>query len=195
MPLILYFKKRVLNALKHQLNPCYTIKMRIIPILFLNLILCLSAFAQQKLTVGASAPDFAAESMDGKVYNLNQLQGKVVVLTFWSTRCEICRNEIPKLNGVAERYRDRDVVFLALTMENQVKVEPFLRKHPFHFSILPNGFGIVLKYANMDKSGNIDMGFPSYFLINKKGAIALRSQGWDKTDSLDSQISRLLSSD
>lgn len=169
--------------------------MRTIPAIILLLVLAVSAAAQQNLQPGQSAPDFAAESLDGKSYNLSQLQGKVVVLTFWSTRCEICHSEIPKLNQVANRYRDKDVVFLALTMENQMKVEPYLRKNPFNFNILPNSFGVVLKYANMDRNGNIDMGFPSYYLIDKKGSIALKSSGWDKISGLESQITKLLSAE
>ena len=169
--------------------------MRTIPTLILLLILAVSAAAQQNLQPGQAAPDFAGQSIDGTSYNLSQLQGKVVVLTFWSTRCEICHNEIPKLNRVADRYRGKDVVFLALTMENQVKVEPYLRKNPFNFNILPNSFGVVMKYANMDRNGNIDMGFPAYYLIDQKGSIALKSSGWDKISGLESQISRLLSSE
>src|SRR5688500_15512500 len=101
--------------------------MRIINLFLLTLAITASAFAQQSLKARVAAPDFNAESLDGKVYSLSQLQGKVLVLTFWSTRCAICHNEIPKLNEVARRYKDKDVVFLALTMENQVKVEPYLR--------------------------------------------------------------------
>lgn len=114
------------------------------------------------------------------------------MLTFWSTKCEICHSEIPKMNQIVDRYKGKDVVFLALTMENEAKVNPYLRKNPFNYTILTNGFGVVLKYANMSKDGGINMGFPSYFLINKQGAIHLRSEGWDKTQSLDNQISRLL---
>ncbi|MEO7672697.1 MAG: TlpA disulfide reductase family protein [Pyrinomonadaceae bacterium] len=169
--------------------------MRYINLLILTLVITVSAIGQQSLKAGAAAPDFNGESLDGKVFNLNQLQGKIVVLTFWSTRCEICHNEIPKLNEVVKRYRDKDVVFLALTMENQVKVEPYLRKNPFSFSILPNSFGVFLKYADMDKGGNINMGFPSYFLINQHGAITLKSDGWDKTSRLDSQIQQMLASE
>ncbi len=169
--------------------------MRFINLFLLTLVITASAFAQQSLKAGVAAPDFNAESLDGKVYNLSQLQGKVVVLTFWSTRCAICHNEIPKLNEVARRYKDKDVVFLALTMENQVKVEPYLRKNPFAFNILPNSFGIFLKYADMDKGGNINMGFPSYFLINQQGAISLKSNGWDKTEKLESQIQQMLVSE
>ncbi len=154
-----------------------------------------SAFAQQKLTKGSAAPDFAGESLDGQQFNLSGLQGKIVVLTFWSTKCVICHSEIPKLNRMVDRYRGKDVVFLALTMENQVKVEPYLRKTPFNFSILPNSFGVVLKYADQDGKGNIDIGFPAHFVINKKGAIEMRTNGWDKAENLESQISRMLSSD
>jgi len=169
--------------------------MRIISTLLIALILSTAAFAQQALKPGAAAPAFAGELLDGKTINLSDLQGKIVVMTFWSTRCAICHSEIPKLNQVAERYKGKDVVFLALTMENQVKVEPYLRKNPFNFNIMPNSFGVVLKYADMDRNGNIDMGFPAYFLINQKGSIALKSSGWDKWANLDSQISRLLTSD
>ncbi len=154
-----------------------------------------ASYAQQNLKPGETAPDFSAQSLDGKTYSMNELQGKVVMLTFWSTRCAICQAEIPKLNQVADRYKDKDVVFLALTMENQARIEPFLKRNPFNFNILPNGFGIFLKYANMDKNGNINMGFPSYFLINKKGYIALRAEGWDKSNNIDSQISRMLSTE
>ena len=166
--------------------------MRIISVFFLTLILTASAYSQQNLRPGAAAPDFAGESLDGTLYNLSALQGKVVVLTFWSTKCAICHHEIPKLNQMARRYRDSDVVFLALTMEDEIKLEPYLRKNPFNFSILPNSFGVLLKYADMDRSGNINIGFPAHFLINRNGMIHHRTDGWDKTAKLETQISRML---
>ncbi len=169
--------------------------MRVLNLFLLVTLLAAAALAQQSLKPGAAAPEFAGESLDGKTYNLSQLQGKVVVLTFWSTRCQICHSELPKLNEVAKRYKDKDVVFLALTMENQAKVEPYLRKNPFNFNILPNAFGVFLKYADMDGSGNINMGFPSYFLINRQGSITLKSNGWDKIGRIETQISELLSSE
>jgi peroxiredoxin len=169
--------------------------MRVLNIILTIALLTGAVLAQQSLKPGAAAPEFVAESLDGKTYSLSQLQGKVVVMTFWSTRCAICHSELPKLNEVANRYKDKDVVFLALTMENQAKVEPYLRKNPFNFNILPNTFGVFLKYADKDGSGNINMGFPSYFLINRQGSITLKSNGWDKTSRIETQISELLSSE
>lgn len=166
--------------------------MRLVKTFIFTILLAASAFAQQNLHVGQAAPDFQAQSIDGKPVSLSQLQGKVVVLTFWSTKCQICHSEIPKLNQVVNRYKDKDVVFLALTMENEAKVNPYLQKNPFNYTILTNGFGVVLKYANMTKDGTINMGFPSYYLINKQGTIQLRAEGWDKSQNLDAQISKLL---
>lgn len=158
----------------------------------LSLLFAVTVSAQQNLQIGQAAPNFAAQSVDGQTVNLSDLQGKVVVLTFWSTKCAVCHSEIPKLNQVVERYKGKEVVFLALTMENEAKVNPYLKRNPFNYTVLTNGFGVVLKYANMTKDGSINMGFPSYFLINKQGAIGLRSEGWDKTQNLDAQISKLL---
>jgi len=153
------------------------------------------AAGQQQLRPGAQAPDFAAEGTDGNFYSLSQLQGKVVVLTFWTTRCEICHSEIPKLNRLADHYRGQDVVFLAPTMDGPQKIDPYVKKNPFAFSIVPNSFGVMMKYADIDKSGNINMGFPAYFVIDRHGALAMRTDGWDKVENLNAQISKLLAAD
>lgn len=170
--------------------------MRTFSIAILTILIAVSsAFAQQALKPGEAAPTFSGQSLDGTFYDLSQLQGKIVVVTFWSTRCEICHSEIPNLNRVADRYRGKDVVFLAVTMDNETKLNPYLKRNPFNFTIMPNSFGVFLKYADRDRAGNINMGFPAHFLITKKGTIALRTDGWDKAANLDSQISRLLSAD
>jgi peroxiredoxin len=168
--------------------------MRFVLGIFLALLLIVSANAQQSLKIGDAAPTFSASSLDGQLYDLNNLKGKVVVLTFWSTRCNICHSEIPKLNKLADRFKGQDVVFLGLTMDNEAKVQSYLRSTPFQFNIVPNGFGVVLQYADRDKQGNIDMGFPAYYVLNQTGSLEYRASGWDKTPNLDSNIGRLLSS-
>ena len=170
--------------------------MRKLSILIIAVLLAVSsASAQQALKPGELAPAFSGQGLDGNFYDLGQLQGKVVVVTFWSTRCEICHSEIPNLNRVADRYKGRDVVFLAVTMENEAKIHPYIKRNPFNFTIMPNSFGVMLKYADRDRAGNINMGFPAHFIIGRKGTIALRTDGWDKAANLDSQISRLLSAE
>jgi peroxiredoxin len=166
--------------------------MRLVNTLILTFVLAVSALAQQNLQVGQAAPDFAATTIDGRSVNLKDLQGKVVVLTFWSTRCAICHSEFPKLNQVVQRYAGKDVVFLAPTMENAAKVQPYLQKNQISPTVLTNGFGLVMKYADLSKDGAIKMGFPAYYVIDKNGQINHRAEGWDKTQHLDSRISKLL---
>lgn len=168
--------------------------MRFVSILAFILITSTGILAQNMIKVGSPAPLFSAESIDGSQVDMEALRGKVVIITFWSTRCEICRNEIPRLNEFKSRYEGRDVAFLALTMENSDRVQPFLKSNPFKFQVVPNSFEMVLKYADRDRQGVIDMGFPSYFLVDASGNVAYRSSGWDKISEMDQRIDKLLAS-
>jgi peroxiredoxin len=96
------------------------------------------------------------------------------------------------MNKLATRYKGQPVVFLALTMDNESKVSSYLKSNEFDFTIVPNSFGAVLQYADRDRTGNIAMGFPAYYLIDQNGIVRFRSSGWDKTPDVDSQIGRLL---
>ena len=167
--------------------------MKIFAITFLTLAFAAAAFSQTSLKVGEIAPAFSAVSQDGTNFDLNSLRGSVVVMTFWSTKCEICHSEFPKLNRVVKNFDGKKVVFLSLTMENEAKVGSYLKNTRLDTQILPNSFGILLQYADRDKSGNLDMGFPSYVVINDTGSIAYRSSGYNKTDSLNTAVSRLVS--
>ncbi len=160
-------------------------------------ILSVSLFAvlgisQTGLRVGSSAPLFSAPAMDGTQLDMNELRGSVVVLTFWSTKCYICQQEFPKMNQVVRSYEGKKVVFLSLTMENETKVESFLRSNQIAAQVVPNSFGVLLQYADRDKRGYIDMGFPSYFVVDQQGVLQHRASGWDKTGQLSSTINNLI---
>lgn len=166
--------------------------MRLLTVLFLSFILTASAFAQSNKNSKPLAETFIGTSLDGNPVDLAALKGKVVLVTFWSTKCPICSSEIPKLNQMAAKYNGQDVVFLALTTDNDSKVKQYIKKKPFNFNLLPNSFGILLKYADKDGDGNVTMGYPAHFLINQKGELELKNSGSGKTEKLGAQISRLL---
>ena len=79
------------------------------------------------------------------------------------------RQRNSKLNQIAKSYQGKDVVFLGLTTDNPTRVESFLKMKPFNFEIMPSSFGVLLKYADRERSGNIAMGYPAYFLVNQDG--------------------------
>lgn len=148
--------------------------------------------SQTGLRVGSSAPLFSASALDGTQLDMNELRGSVVVLTFWSTKCYICQQEFPKMNQLVRSYDGKKVIFLSLTMESEAKVESFLKSNQIAATVVPNSFGVLLQYADRDKRGYIDMGFPAYFVIDQQGILQHRSSGWDRTGLLSSNIDNLL---
>ena len=164
--------------------------MRVLISLIFSLMLVMTAIGQQK--VGSLAEKFNGVTLDGEEFVLDDLRGRVVVMTFWSTKCAICHEEIPKLNKLVDKYAGRDVVMMGLTMEHESKITLYLQKKPFKFTIVPNSLGVILKYADRDNRGNPNMGFPAYFIIDQEGQLLYKSSGWDKTGKIDSEVSRLL---
>jgi peroxiredoxin len=149
--------------------------------------LSVGAFAQ-----GRQAADFSASRLDGTQIELARLKGKVVLITFWTTRCGICHSEIPKLNRMAATYSGKDVVFLAPTTDNEDKIRAYIQRNPFGFEILPDSFGLLLKYANRDRHGNLGIGYPAYFVLDRSGRIQMSAMGWDNVGRVGDTIDKLL---
>lgn len=167
--------------------------MKFLSIVILCLVLSLAAFGQQ--SVGREAlPLVNTYTLEGKPISLNEMSGKVVVMMFWSTKCAICHAEIPKLNKLAAKYAGQEVAFLGITMNSEPVVNDYLRKRPFNFTIIPNGLGVLMQYADKDSAGRMNMGFPSYFIVDQSGRVTQKSDGWDKTAKLDAEIAKLLAS-
>jgi thiol-disulfide isomerase/thioredoxin len=60
------------------------------------------------------APALAGETLDGRPLALADLEGSVVVVNFWATWCDPCRDEQPELVGLADDFRDQGVEFLGV---------------------------------------------------------------------------------
>lgn len=161
----------------------------------LILLLTLSIFAFGQQNTGVAAHNFTATTITGENIELNQLKGKIAVLTFWSTRCMICVSEMPQLNKLVDKYNGQNVAFIGLTMNNEMMVENFLKKKTFKFTIIPNSLGVVLKYADRDSKGRLLMGYPAYYVVSQNGEVVLKTSGWDKTSKIDQMINKLLKSE
>jgi len=186
-----------LNRRVFSLSPASPGKSMLIRKLFfistIALSLAIPASSQSALRIGSVAPQFSAASTNGKQYDLAALRGKVVVITFWSTRCPICRVEMPQLDSLVQQHDPNDVVFLAFTTEGEEKVAPYLRSNAFRFITIPNSFGTLLQYADRDRSGAVNMPYPSFFVVDVQGKVQFRAKGYDKTEALNASIRQLTS--
>lgn len=65
----------------------------------------------------APPPDFTFPDLDGKPHRLRDLKGKVVLLAFFATWCPLCNEEMPRLKATHEKYKDRGLTVLAVSID------------------------------------------------------------------------------
>ncbi|WP_299707104.1 TlpA disulfide reductase family protein [uncultured Pontibacter sp.] len=114
-----------------------------------------------------SLPTFSLKALDGTIVDNKMLEGKVVMINFWSTTCGPCIMEMPDLNRLKELHPD--VLFLAIAPENDAKINSLLAKHPFDFLILPDGTDLFKEWGITS--------YPRNFFIDRSGKIRDVKQG------------------
>jgi len=64
------------------------------------------------------APAFAVATMDGKRISLDDLTGKVVLMDFWATWCGPCREALPHMQKIAQKFKDEPLVIVSVSLDN-----------------------------------------------------------------------------
>lgn len=73
------------------------------------------------IEVSQEAPDFTLKSMDGENFRLHEHRGKVILLNFWASWCGPCRQEMPILSRIHERYADTGFMVLGVNIDKKEK--------------------------------------------------------------------------
>ena len=69
------------------------------------------------LYIGAEAPDFSFESLQGEEISLSQYRGKVVLLDFWASWCLPCVVAMPKMKSLYEAYHDEGLEIIGINLD------------------------------------------------------------------------------
>ncbi|WP_114241581.1 TlpA disulfide reductase family protein [Dyella sp. C9] len=70
------------------------------------------------LHIGQPAPEIVLNTLDGAHIPLHELRGKTVILTFWATWCDPCREELPLLSRFAQAHADEGLVVLGFSLDS-----------------------------------------------------------------------------
>ncbi len=122
--------------------------------------------------VGAAAPNFITDDLDGNPIELSELAGQPVILNFWATWCAPCRLEMPELQATYNAYQDEKLVILAVNrQETPDIIRPyFYDEMQLTFSPLVDESGLVANLYSV-------LVMPTTYFISPDGIITAIHRG------------------
>ncbi len=130
---------------------------------------------------GFQAYDFTLPDLDGNTVRLSEHHGKIVFLNLWATWCPPCREEMPAMERLYQRFRHKDFVILAVSEDtDSTAVRNFVQSMRLSFPVLldpqgalPGRYGIT--------------GYPETFIIDRNGQVIqhiIGPENWDSEKSI-----------
>lgn len=118
---------------------------------------------------GQAAPEVGLTDMSGRVWRMSALRGKVVIVNLWGSWCRPCREEMPFLNTLYERYRGRGLVVLGVAEDTERSaVERALHSRPVSYPIvIDSNHQVAQRYDQVSGTHEI----PRSFLIDAQGVV------------------------
>ncbi|MBI2546374.1 TlpA family protein disulfide reductase [Candidatus Woesearchaeota archaeon] len=146
---------------------------------------------QTGIEIGAQAPNFILQDLDGKLIKLSDFRGeKVVVLNFWASWCPFCLDEMPDFEAVGKKHED-DAVILGVNRGEKKEIAFSYAKENLPVSVT---YPILLD-SNEDVSNvYILRGMPVTYFINKEGIITNRFFGKITKEIMEQEIKKALDS-
>ena len=128
------------------------------------------------LDVDSVVPDLTAPAGDGRLLSLQQYRGQLVYLDFWASWCAPCRQAMPVMDALYQRYRDRGLVVLGVNVDTDRKSAQRMLdqlRPTFQIAFDPQG-----KWP--EAFGMKDM--PTSYLIDAKGVVRYVRKGYRERD-------------
>ncbi|MBU3605111.1 TlpA disulfide reductase family protein [Polynucleobacter sp. AP-Kaivos-20-H2] len=121
-----------------------------------------------QLSLSSIAPPLQLNNLSGKSVDISSLKGKVIVVNFWASWCEPCREEFEELAQLQESYGSQGLVVLAVNLaEMKPRVMQFLKGNGFS----ENSLEILLDRNSTAYKSWKARGLPTTFLVSKSGKI------------------------
>jgi peroxiredoxin len=130
----------------------------------------------QGLKAGDLAPEFTVPLTDGTTYQLTDLdgrpvrladlRGKAVWINFWASWCPPCQSETPVLRDLAERYKDRGLVVVGISVQETSvdDVRAYAQRYELGYTVAADLSGNIFRLYRL-------YGLPTQFFVGPEGAI------------------------
>ncbi len=144
------------------------------------LLACLFAMAlgggAQAAALKGQAPNFTLKATSGKNLKLSEMAGNVVLINFWASWCGPCREEMPLLNDLHNKYEPLGFTVLGVNVEEDPKnATGFLKNFPVDFPVVLDNQNTVSQQYNV-------VAMPTTVLVDRDGNVRYLHKGYKAGD-------------
>ena len=124
------------------------------------------------LQLGLEAPNFTFPDLNGQRVTLFDHRGKVVLVNIWATWCPPCRQEMPSMQRLYEKFRGKNLEILAISIDSNGReaADPFMRKIDLTFPVLLDPKETIKPLYGIT-------GVPESFIVDKEGILVKKIIG------------------
>jgi peroxiredoxin len=132
------------------------------------------------------APEFSLPDMSGQQLKLSDYRGKVVLLDFWATWCDPCREEIPHFVELQNKLGDQGFQIIGVSMDDGPEpVRDFYRKFRMNYPVVMGNAKIGELYGGV-------LGLPIAFVVGRDGRIYSKHIGATDVSLFNREIKAML---
>ncbi len=124
----------------------------------------------------------------GNIQALDKWRGKTMVVNFWATWCSPCRDEMPELSEIQDKYAKQDLIVLGIATDDVDKIHEFMQSTQVSYTLLAGGMD------TMDLSsilGNSKGGLPFTIVLDRNGSIVKTFEGRVSQSELEGALQPL----
>lgn len=134
-----------------------------------------------------STEPWSFPDLKGGTLSSQELEGDVTVLAFWATWCPPCRKEIPALASIQERYADKGVNVIGVSLDefpdNELAAK--VKELGITYPVVRGDQGIPELFGDIRS-------IPTVFIFSRDSEIAFRHVGYTSENTLEKEIRKLL---
>jgi len=132
------------------------------------------------------APPFLLTDLDGQPISTAAYHGKVVLINFWATWCPPCREEIPEMIALANKYGDKlQIIGVSMDDDPSEEVRDFARAQKMNYPIVMGSDKLSEEYGGVDA-------LPTTFVLDTNGRVVQKHMGLYPPEVYDGEIHALL---
>ena len=138
--------------------------------------------------IGSRLPNFSVKDLQGREISSADLRGKVVLIDFWATWCQPCKQEMPGYQRLLDRYGARGFAVVGFKFDTMRDTEDpvlFAQKLGVHYPLAVATDDLKQKFGGIE-------GLPTTLLYDREGILRQKVIGFEYTANIEATLKPLL---